>query len=764
MSGIYGFSREAIRVKVKKCEGVQQAEFRKFSVDPQITSFEVLQSILGKAFDIKGDFAISYRLYDVHGNETYMPLLSDWELDAAFLKAYNLSLASSSEPCLCLKVDLKPFEESSDDWEVRNNVPVITQIRMGTAQEAKPAPRLHGIINQMGKTLNMMQRALNFGDDGSTSLQPPRQPLSDSEFRKFLDPVGQIMHAKELRSVIYFGGIDSSLRKVVWKHILNVYPDGMSGRERMDYIRRKASEYVSLRDTWKMAVARGPVVGELAYTTGMVKKDVLRTDRHHKFYAGSDDNQNIASLFNILTTYALNHPKVSYCQGMSDLASPLLVTMGDEAHAYICFCALMSRLSSNFMLDGIAMTQKFTHLAEGLMYYDPEFYNYLKMHQADDLLFCYRWLLLEMKREFAFDDSLRMLEVLWSSLPADPPQIELKLFDTKFQPPISTPPISPLVKTPRENAYTKVCALRRQSSSISLVNYSAKKVPAVKRQNHSLDENVGRLKNIIIDNKKKHQSLDDTSLTHQKHYKTSSEHINSMPAKTLTSPKADELRPRSISPLESKSDSVVLNNQINAHKKALKIRSSSLSSSMTNLIKSSKKGGHFKELKEKIGVGKVGIFSSLDRLDMTNSIKEESELKETSGKVVKNFNEFLHFASMNKNRISDKLIKLGTSSNSMNENPKIYLTKSSFDDSESSSLDHNSSTVEKSRQFSTSNSCDDTFDDYSPDDSQDYFPLTTSVTKELRMEMENLDRHVFGNNIQQSLLESDSCSDNSNKL
>ncbi|KAF5287114.1 hypothetical protein FQR65_LT12337 [Abscondita terminalis] len=764
MSGIYGFSREAIRVKVKKCEGVQQPEFRKFSVDPQITSFEVLQSILGKAFDIKGDFAISYRLYDVHGNETYMPLLSDWELDAAFLKAYNLSLASSSEPCLCLKVDLKPFEESSDDWEVRNNVPVINQIRMGVAQEAKPAPRLHGIINQVGKTLNMMQRAFNFGDDGSTSLQPPRPPLSDSEFRKFLDPVGQIMHAKELRSVIYFGGIDSSLRKVVWKHILNVYPDGMSGRERMDYIRRKASEYIALRDTWKIAVARGPVVGELAYTTGMVKKDVLRTDRHHKFYAGSDDNQNIASLFNILTTYALNHPKVSYCQGMSDLASPLLVTMGDEAHAYICFCALMSRLSSNFMLDGIAMTQKFTHLAEGLMYYDPEFYNYLKMHQADDLLFCYRWLLLEMKREFAFDDSLRMLEVLWSSLPADPPEIELKLFDTKFQPPVSTPPISPLVKTPRENAYTKVCALRRQSSSISLVNYSAKKVPTVKRQNHSLDENVGRLKNVTIDNKKKHQSLDDTSITHQKTFKTSAELINSMPIKTLNSPKADELRPRSISPLESKSDSVVLNNHINAHKKALKIRSSSLSSSMTNLIKSSKKGGHFKELKERIGVGKVSIFSSLDRLDMTNSIKEESELKECSGKVVKNFNEFLHFASMNKNKISDKLIKLGTSSNSMGENPKIYLTKSSFDDSESSSIDHNSSTVEKSRQYSTSNSCDDTFDDYSPDDSQDYFPLTTSVTKELRMEMENLDRHVFGNNIQQSLLDSDSCSEVSSKL
>lgn len=91
-------------------------------------------------------------------------------------------------------------------------------------------------------------------------------------------------------------------RKVVWKHLLNVYPDGMTGRERMDYIRKKATEYQNLKETWKTAVATGPVIGELAYTTGMVRKDVLRTDRHHPFYAGSDDNQNIASLFNILTT------------------------------------------------------------------------------------------------------------------------------------------------------------------------------------------------------------------------------------------------------------------------------------------------------------------------------------------------------------------------------------------------------------------------------------------------------------------------------
>lgn len=93
---------------------------------------------------------------------------------------------------------------------------------------------------------------------------------------------------------------------MVWKHILNVYPSGMCGKERMDYIKNKASEYVELRETWKAAMSNGPVVGELAYTTGMVKKDVLRTDRHHRFYAGSDDNRNIESLYNILTTYVIN--------------------------------------------------------------------------------------------------------------------------------------------------------------------------------------------------------------------------------------------------------------------------------------------------------------------------------------------------------------------------------------------------------------------------------------------------------------------------
>ena len=177
---------------------------------------------------------------------------------------------------------------------------------------------------------------------------------------------------------------------------------------------------------------RGDATDEVRDITVMVKKDVRRTDRTHAYYAGADDNPNLKSLFDLLVTYALTHPDVSYCQGMSDIASTLLVIQNNEAHAYVCFCGLMRRLKSNFLPDGEAITTQFAHLTLLLQHHEPEFFEYLCQTHAHGLLFCYRWLLLELKREFPFDDSLHMLDVLWSSLPPDYPDGQLQLVDPAY--------------------------------------------------------------------------------------------------------------------------------------------------------------------------------------------------------------------------------------------------------------------------------------------------------------------------------------------
>ena len=251
--------------------------------------------------------------------------------------------------------------------------------------------------------------------------------MSDAEFHTFMDTVGHLIQPHQFRLAVYQGGVEPSLRRVAWRHLLNIFPADMNGRERFDYLRHKSNEYFRLRDEW-----HGRETDEIKYVANMVKKDVLRTDRLYPFFAGRDDSQNGVSLFNILVTYAVTHPSTSYCQGMSDLASPILVVEKDEASAYICFCGLMRRLRSNFSEDGVAMTTKFRHMALLVQHYDPVFHAYMREHSADDMFFCYRWLLLEMKREFPLDDAMFMLEVMWSSLPLDPPDIELKLFDDGY--------------------------------------------------------------------------------------------------------------------------------------------------------------------------------------------------------------------------------------------------------------------------------------------------------------------------------------------
>ncbi|KAM4606916.1 TBC1 domain family member 25 isoform 1-T2 [Discoglossus pictus] len=410
--------REVVRVRVRKYEGVLQPETRSFAVDPQITSLDVLQHILIRAFDLNGkNFGISYLGNDKQGHEIYLSLMSDWDLAMAF--------ASSSKPYLQLKLDIRPAEDSPllEDWDIISPKDVIgTDLFLVDKRSLTAAlPFTQSILSQVGRTLSKVQQALSwsYGED----VKPFKPPLTDAEFHTYLNHEGQLTRPEELRLRIYHGGVEPSLRKVVWRYLLNVYPDGLSGQERMNYMKCKTREYYQLKNEWKERCTQE----DLEFIQGNVLKDVLRTDRAHHYYAGSEDSPHLQALHDLLTTYAVTHPQVSYCQGMSDIASPILAVMDNEAHAFICFCGIMKRLEGNFRMDGECMSVKFSHLKLLLRYSDLDFHSYLVSRGADDLLFCYRWLLLELKREFAFEDALRMLEVMWSSLPPDPPEKEVEL-------------------------------------------------------------------------------------------------------------------------------------------------------------------------------------------------------------------------------------------------------------------------------------------------------------------------------------------------
>lgn len=444
------------------------------------------------------------------------------------------------------------------------------------------------------------------------------------------------------------------------------------------------------------------------------------------------------------------------------------------------------------MLDGIAMTQKFAHLSEALQFYDPEFYDYLKQQQADDLLFCYRWLLLEMKREFAFEDSLRMLEVLWSSLPPEPPVGELSLFEKEFVPPTKDPQASPkstssevIMRKPRETAYTKLCALRRQSSSQSLVATSqntlnsdstsyGRSLDGTKRFNQSLDENItrgqaGYSRNIS----KSYQSLDESKLRHQKALMQSIDNSGKSPVNNL------EVKNNEKNQQQHQLTQASLNNNEEVEPTAATTipsthtkqeEQSTTNNNILSISENTTSGGHFKGLKDRIVAGKKEIFASLDKIEklpfdeFTKAGSTETESGETTpkgGKIVKNFNEFLNFASKGAKLTLNRSASVH-STESRSKRGSLRMTKSTHhnldsdkspDDKDDSnkiwSPKHGDSNNEnrvnkKTLQLQLEDKKQSSFDGSSPDDSE-YFPMTTSITRELRLELDNLNRQVFGN-------------------
>ena len=102
---------------------------------------------------------------------------------------------------------------------------------------------------------------------------------------------------------------------------------------------------------------------------------------------------------------------------MTDLLSPLLYVMKKEEDAYICFAAMFKRIHDNFgeWCDGaLNKLERLRHLCEVL---DPPLYHHLHNGQSGDdpFILFFGMLLIECRREFSFQETLHLLEVMWSA-------------------------------------------------------------------------------------------------------------------------------------------------------------------------------------------------------------------------------------------------------------------------------------------------------------------------------------------------------------
>jgi hypothetical protein len=410
----------------------------------------------------------------------YVSILNDWDLDAAFLYSsypylsLNIILTNNEEifkfgeeeqDTLTTVATAARSKSLSEDWDVISNIDVksgnslnkknkiTTTTTTNTTKKSKLENRSSIIAlwsnTAADKAVSVFQKMMHgfSRSDSNSSSSPPititatkineelfeikkieklKQPIGESEYRNFIDSDGRLIILSDLKQRIFDGGCEPSLRKQLWPILLEIYPNSqvsMSEHERINFLKQKSIEYNNLKlklwfsknkDLLCKKKNNNHQETEITILASKIQKDVSRTDRCYRFYSG-DSNKNIESLFNILLTYSLVNNGF-YAQGMSDLLSPLFFVLKDESLAYFCFCSLMKRCASNFDINSDSICSKIELLTFLLNKYDPVFWQYLKEQGAEQLLFVYRWLLIDCKREFPFNDSLRMFEIMWSTI------------------------------------------------------------------------------------------------------------------------------------------------------------------------------------------------------------------------------------------------------------------------------------------------------------------------------------------------------------
>lgn len=252
---------------------------------------------------------------------------------------------------------------------------------------------------------------------------PPRvpvkrdTPLTLKQWQEFMTADGRISDPERIKEKIFHGGIEPTLRADVWKYLLNYDLWEHSTIERDERRKNLEEEYYRMKQQWS-TLSNNQEKNHSGFRDRkcQIEKDVKRTDRNLEFYNG-DENPNIDRLQAILLTYVMYNFDIGYVQGMSDLLSPILYLIDDEAASFWCFVGFMEKVFRNFDEDQAGMKNQLSKLRTLMEFSNPKLFKYLKTHDSDNMYFCFRWLLVWFKREFTHEDILQLWEVLWTSQP-----------------------------------------------------------------------------------------------------------------------------------------------------------------------------------------------------------------------------------------------------------------------------------------------------------------------------------------------------------
>lgn len=277
------------------------------------------------------------------------------------------------------------------------------------------------------------------------------KPVTKIEWDSFFDHTGRLqITVDEVLDRIFHGGLEENIRSEAWPFILKVYPWDTSNEEREQLYNQLSDSFEQFKDKWEIDIIKQDEDEYWKDQKFRIDKDIKRTDRELDIYKGNtgevkpvtsvtgnennDDNENddnandnddddddseiknpnLLKLRHLLFTYNELNENLGYVQGMTDLISPLYYVYRDETLTFWSFVNFMERMERNFLRDQSGMKNQMLTLTELVQFMLPELYIHLEKCYSNNLFFFFRMLLVWYKREFSYNDTMRLWEVLWT--------------------------------------------------------------------------------------------------------------------------------------------------------------------------------------------------------------------------------------------------------------------------------------------------------------------------------------------------------------
>ncbi|KAH9600544.1 Small G protein signaling modulator 1/2 [Trypanosoma melophagium] len=329
-----------------------------------------------------------------------------------FTDQHNNSISSNNSPSLqCLKSNSNNNNNSHHNSHNKDN----SGGNNGNGQEN---PLMDEAFDLLEELIPIEQQVPRIPEPQNRSMVPP---LTAAEWECCFngeDGKLDVNRYAEAKLIAYMGGVEPQIRLQVWCFMLHVYPDVQNSTEtQREEIRKKYSQmYKQLTIQWtNIFPEQESHFSAFREIRSSIEKDVVRTDRIHSAYAENDSHK-LSMLRHVLMAYALFNFDLGYCQGMSDVLSPIILLAETEVEAFMCFrCFIEEHCGNNFRHDvRVGMEVQFRALRALIRFFVPRLFTHLVSQHADDMGFCFRWLLMLFKREFPIDDAMLLWDVVIS--------------------------------------------------------------------------------------------------------------------------------------------------------------------------------------------------------------------------------------------------------------------------------------------------------------------------------------------------------------